>query len=891
MSDPDPTALADEALRLVGTNPRRAQQTAVTAARLSRVARDASAESRAWRAHGMAARELGRLDEALTSLRTAIRRADRHDQKIAAAEARMSLAYVLLERGDSAAALAQADRAGAELTGLPAARLLMQRGVILHRCQRTAEAFESYSKALPVLRRHNDTMWAARCHNNRGLLHVYRGEMDAADADLRQALAMHREMGNDVFAADVEWNLGFLATRRGDVPEALRQYDSAMVTYRRHGGLTPEAMVTRGELLLSVGLRHEARLTADQVVEMAVASGSRSGLADALLLLAQAALATEDIEAARDAAHRALRLFTRQRRDGWATVARYIALRADERAAPPTRSLRTRALRVADELAGIGWRAHELDTRIIAARVALALGNVDTAHRELRQAGAARRRGPMELRIRAWYAEALLRLASGNDRGAESALRAGLRVIERRRATTGATELRVHMSGQGTELAAAGLKLARSAGSARKVFEWAERWRAGALRLRPVRPPDDAALAAALAELRGVSGEIEATSLNVTRATGRGGPPPRLVRLQQALEERVQQLVRRTQGSGLRAVSTEPPDLAELSEQLRDRVLVELVEHNGALLAVAVRDGQATLHELGRPDVVYRALESVRFALRRLAFAHGSAASLQAARHTVSSGAGRIDAELLVPLRDRLGDRRLVLVPTGALQAVPWSLLPSCAWRPVSVVPSAAVWSRAAREGHHGVPDRPGKIVLVCGPGLEGASHEIDALALAYPTATRLTGPDATVEAALSELDGADIAHIAAHGRVRSDNPLFSALDLADGPLTVYDLERMPGAPRLVLLPACQSGVSRVLAGDEVMGLTSALFALGTRTIVATVVPVPDESTHPLMVGLHAALRQGMAPADALAHAQVAVDPHDMAALATVAGFVCFGFG
>jgi CHAT domain-containing protein len=82
-----------------------------------------------------------------------------------------------------------------------------------------------------------------------------------------------------------------------------------------------------------------------------------------------------------------------------------------------------------------------------------------------------------------------------------------------------------------------------------------------------------------------------------------------------------------------------------------------------------------------------------------------------------------------------------------------------------------------------------------------------------------------------------------------------------------------------------------VLAGDEVMGLTAALFALGTRTVVATVIPVPDEATRPMMLALHAGLRRGLPPAEALAHARAGADADDSSALATAAGFVCFGAG
>jgi CHAT domain-containing protein len=109
--------------------------------------------------------------------------------------------------------------------------------------------------------------------------------------------------------------------------------------------------------------------------------------------------------------------------------------------------------------------------------------------------------------------------------------------------------------------------------------------------------------------------------------------------------------------------------------------------------------------------------------------------------------------------------------------------------------------------------------------------------------AARLVGTDArpgrraaqqAIAVARAGRDGRSAAlALRAHGRAAlelgrpDERPGRSALTMSDGPLTAYDLERLSRAPQLVLLPACQSGAGAVQAGDEVMGLTSALFALG----------------------------------------------------------------
>ena len=65
-----------------------------------------------------------------------------------------------------------------------------------------------------------------------------------------------------------------------------------------------------------------------------------------------------------------------------------------------------------------------------------------------------------------------------------------------------------------------------------------------------------------------------------------------------------------------------------------------------------------------------------------------------------------------------------------------------------------------------------------------------------YDDVTVLAGSSATTERVLGALDGAWLAHIAAHGNFRADSPLFSSLRMHDGPLTVYDFEQFaPRAP------------------------------------------------------------------------------------------------
>jgi hypothetical protein len=274
-------------------------------------------------------------------------------------------------------------------------------------------------------------------------------------------------------------------------------------------------------------------------------------------------------------------------------------------------------------------------------------------------------------------------------------------------------------------------------------------------------------------------------------------------------------------------------------------------------------------------------LRQHRFALRRLVTLASAATAFEAATHA----ARVLDDRLLAPLRERIGGGPLIIAPIGALQGLAWSALPTCAGRPVTVVPSAAAWLRAT-----GRPAPAGPVLLVAGPRLAAADAEIAAVGAAHPASTTLTGCAATAAAVTAAMAGARLAHLAAHGVFRGDNPLLSTLELADGPLTAYELERLPQPPGCMILSACDAGLSGVRPGDELLGFGAVLLGAGTRTLVAGILPVPAERTADLMVELHRRLPDADGPAAALAGAQQSLTgAGDGVSYATAAAFVCLG--
>jgi tetratricopeptide (TPR) repeat protein len=900
-------AAAQAALDLVPADPRRAAAEAELALRLARRERDPAARSLAFRALGLATQDLGDLDAALSAVNSAVRVAESAGLASQAAQARMSRAYIWQARGHIPNALRDADAAVSGLQGLDRARALAQQALILQRADQLDRAHAAYGAALPTLRRYGDRLWEARLRDNRAHLHALRGHLGRAKADITQAADLHGAMRNARGVARTRLHRGVIEGMHGNIPAALAAIDRAAEEYRKGGWRVAIPLMEKCEVLLSAGLAAEALATACAAVAE-LSDQKAADLADAQLLLARAQLAAGSPGPARDSATAARGGFTRQRRPGWAAVARYIEAHAAWAAGEQSEALLRSARKAALELDGVGWPTAALDLRLLAARIATGLGRLEVARNELQTAARARGSVQLERRVRAWHALALLRTQAGNRRGAYAAVSAGLSAAEQVRLLLGATELRVMVASHVSELAELGLWLAIEDGAAGRVLWSAERYRAATVRIRPVLPPADESLAALRAQLRAAATEAERTRLA-------GRPIHAVIRRQHALEEELRRRLRHHQGEAAApapvAGRSASSLVSSLAACLGEAMLVEYVRYGDTLHAVVIagsgarrndppagsgrsRGRRPSLHDLGPVAPLLAELDSLRFAWRRLLTGHGSPSSLEAAATLATHAAEQLDRALLRPLERLLGDCPLVVVPPGPLRSLPWLALPSCASRPVTVAPSAASWLAARPDEAAGTAAGPSarpRVALIAGPGLPGAAAEVGSLAPLYPGAQVLAGQRATVTDALQALEGTDVAHIAAHGEFRADNPMFSSITLADGPLTVYDLERLRQAPKTIMLTACDTGRTQAHPGDEMTGLASALLAVGASSVVAPLLPLPDQVAARLAHGWHTRLRAGDAPARALSATRADVGRGGQLPLLAGSALVCLGYG
>lgn len=764
--------------------------------------------------------------------------------------------------------------------------LLSQRGLLLLRIGRWGDALAQFNAAEPLLGEKPAAL--ATVLVNRGVLHLNMGEVRLAKSDLRRGGGIAADADLELYAAIATQNLGYCDLLSGDIPAAVHLLDLAHSVYRRIApGIIPMLETDRARALLAAGLAADAAAELDRAITAFRRQRLDQYCAEAELSRAQASLAVVDLVSARRWSTAAIRRFRARGNDAWATLAELTRVRASPGVALGTWAAKSAdrkhrpaqvaadARELAERLRSHGLHADAALAELIAARALIAAGSRDEAVRRLAAAGNGRAL-PLEVALARRLARAELAILDSQPGKALAELRTGLALLHTRRGQLGSLDLQTGAAALGAELAGKGLHLVLDRGDARQVFSWLERSRAQAFRVRPVRPPDDPEEAAVLAELRQLTSLIRTAELN-------GTPDPKSVARRAELQRLVRQ--RSWQAGGLgetiaEATAGEVAGALTESNQLYAGILVR----DQQMLAVTIYREKARLLYLGDFLAATEAARRLTADLDALAGRRLPPRLEAVIMESVHRQTEVLYHEVVAPLLPEIGDAGAVIVPAGPLAGVPWSMVPGLRGRPVTVAPSASSWLAAWRGAKRGTA-KPGTVIrplLVAGPDLNHAIPEVTELAGIYPGSKPLTGQDATVGKTLEALDGADLAHLAAHGHHDRDNVLFSRLDLADGPLMAYDIQRLSTAPTQVVLSACDVGRTVVRPGDEILGFTAALLHIGTPTVISSVTRVADEAAVGVMTAYHRALSTGIRPAEAIAAASET---------AAFSPFVCFGAG
>lgn len=724
----------------------------------------------------------------------------------------------------------------------------LQAGAIHVMCSNWIESLDELSHVEPHL---DELVPRERCSAllNRGLASVSLGDLDNGRADLDHALRLAVEHGFSAQEYKARHNLGCVAYLAGDIPGALtllREASEMPVDIT-----TARGLLDLGKVLLDAGLIDEAEVVLERALAAARRDRQPLERGDVQLDLARSALLRGDVALARVRAGHAVRTFRALHAGGRTEEVELFGAAVDLGVGHRL----NRAAKVAAR-----WAAEtpvtppeRLATRI---RVEVALARHDL---EAARTGLSRlvtdQPQPLGPRLHEQLLASRLAAAEGDRARATTILSESAEQLAREQGGVHSMEIRAGLAFHAARIRDADVAAATDSGSLPDLFESVERWRAASHRAPPLNPPDDEETAALVAQLRRLRHSSDGSPLSNTQRE--------VVVLQGAITERLRAVQGSRAGADVRPVTFEQS--LEAAEE-RDSTVVTFHDIRGTVVRLTVGGGTIRQSVIGPARDITAATARVTSDVRAAAVARPSMAAFVAQAR--DSSVREID-ELLLRGLDLAGT--VVIVPTVALAALPWRALPSLRRHPVVAAPSVTAWVRRPVGAR-----REPVVAALAGPGLPRAREEVRSVTEAWgrhtePRSATTTNGYAVSTDVRTALASASVVHLAAHGHHVDQSPLFSSLDMADGPVFAHEL-RAPLAAELVILSACDVGRSRGRVGDEPLGLAAALLGLGVQCVVAATNPVHDDVAAAAMVDLHRRLVDGVDVATALRDTAAEVD-------------------
>ncbi len=318
----------------------------------------------------------------------------------------------------------------------------------------------------------------------------------------------------------------------------------------------------------------------------------------------------------------------------------------------------------------------------------------------------------------------------------------------------------------------------------------------------------------------------------------------------------------------------EQQDIKSLQKLLgKQKSFIEFVKFDGAISAFAVSEKKIEYFaDLAKEAEILELLEGLQFQFGALRYGAKNLGNfINELKNRADFYLQKLYEKLVRPLENFIGGRDLIVVPVGALHYVPFHALKSEKYlietREVVYTPSAKVWQflqgKAAKNIEKalliGFADE--KIPLV--------NQEIETLQKIFADAKTLTGAEANFSNYTANAADFDVLHLACHGQFRPDNPMFSSLHLADGFVTVRDICAQKLKAEIVTLSACETGLNKIFAGDEILGLARGFLSAGAKSLVLSLWTVNDAATTRLMKDFYTNLQRGESVAASLRAAQL----------------------
>jgi len=805
--------------------------------------------ARALSAHCHALSYAGKMKQAIAISGRAIEESAASGDKVALAEACLTAVQSHNVLGLREEALELSSKAGEIFMTAGdhdrSATAIMLAGVVLRMLDRPEEALKRFDLALNIVG--PNPSLRAQVSSNKAEAQLDLGCFGDAKASFEKALEGFRSCGQDFGEAIVQGNLADLASRRGDLREALGLFLDASSRFR---SASDEAEAARleaeaAELFLAIGDHREALYRLPPAIETLRNTGMQTEHARALAAFGVALGRSGELEAAlrkleeseqlsrEHDQHQAL-IRARSLRGGLLLslghaedAVKILRNTLNMKPLEPTRARLLLDLSIA--LASAGNIEESCAALEEASRLTEKLGLADV--------------GASVSAVRAIHAR-----LSGDLRIARMHLDRAMEGAESRMSQFAGDRLRATAIGGARIVYEEGICLALAANDPALAYEVSEHAHARTLRetVDPFGHSDRSE------QMLALEGDISATLTQIEDARAGGREDSHILRLREHLRElelRYGSLDMRDQTQTKRpGQSSTLPALSDIQASMPKGVMAIVLADTGEHFArLVVTPESATLTEVNVSvrEMTKRCgdlLSNIDRALVRLTLRRNVPAELD--RHIdddleafgtlLFDGAGEVLARcnrLVVVLPNELAR-----LPLSALRFRGKYLVELC----TPVVAPSLSWSAAIANTERS--SRGGLVVFGVSDELAPSiDAELDAIQFVNPGAIVFRNSDATFDRLEREAANCGVLHLACHGEYSAADPMGSRLKFGEGWVPARRIAGLNLHDTEVVLGGCETGAIDTIAGEQ-FGLIRACLLAGTRTVIASRWRLSDEA-------------------------------------------------
>jgi CHAT domain-containing protein len=779
----------------------------------------------------------------------------------------------LIRLGEYPRALEDAARAREIFTGagdtLRLARLELNVANIHHRQDRYTQALEAYEKAYGQLVELRDTEAIAVALHNMAVCLIGLNDFPRALSTHERAREFSREHGMPAIAVQADYNISYLYYLRGEYSRALEGLRAASAAARQAGDAYHVALcaLDSSEIYLELNMSGEAAEMAQEAFEQFQQLGMNYEAAKSLVNLAIAAGQPRSAARSLELFARARALFVEEKNPVWPSlIDLYQALVLyDAGRFSDARPLCAQAL---EFFRARGMGSKQVLCELLLARLDLQAGDPDAARAHC--TAAVERLGTVEaphLFYQASFLMGQIEESAGRAEEARSHYLSARQSMESLRSILRGEELKIAFMKNKLEVYEALIQLGDRSGA--QIFDYMEQAKSRSLLDLFLEQPDRAQPGAAMKNLRDELNwyyhRIELEQTGPEEA-----PAGRIDELQNETRSREKALVRMMRAQAPASPEAVPSRAADEARAAlgNDTVLVEYFRARDRILAAIVTREGVEIAPLAAAAEVAPVIRLLQFQFSKFNLGKDYIDAIRpSSLNATRTHLGELYQLLAAPIRHRLTGKRLVFAPHENLHNIPLHalhdgeryLIDSFA---VSYAPSASIYaSCCAQQVNTSGPSLVLALPDDYAPHIEEEAHTV---VWTLPDAELFTGASASSQVLRERGPGSRYIHIGTHGRFRHDNPMFSAIRLGDGYLTLYDLYQMRLPADLITLSGCSTGLSVVAKGDELLGLVRGLLTAGARAVLLTLWDVQDRTTADLMKSFYLRLGANQSKAEAL---------------------------